>query len=114
MADGYFPSGLVLDASGNLYGMNESGGSGGAGTVFKVDSTGKETVLYSFTGSTDGGFPQAGLVRDRKGNLYGTTSQGGSSQAGTVFEVNPTGQETVLYNFTGSTDGSYPESRIDS
>ena len=110
--NGFPLAGVVQDPSGNLYGMNESGGSGGAGTVFKLDPTGKETILYSFTGASDGGFPQSGLVLDAKGNLYGTTFQGGSSQAGTVFKVDPTGQETVLYNFTGSADGGSPESGL--
>jgi uncharacterized repeat protein (TIGR03803 family) len=112
--DGYFPqAGVVRDPSGNLYGMSESGGTGGAGTVFKLDTRGQETVLYSFTGSTDGGFPQAGLVLDTKGNLYGATSGGGSSSyAGTVFKVDSTGTETVLYTFTGSSDGGTPQSGL--
>jgi uncharacterized repeat protein (TIGR03803 family) len=63
-----------------------SGGSSGYGTVFKVDNTGNETVLYSFTGGTDGAFPYARLVRDSKGNLYGTTDFGGSHvNSGAVF-----------------------------
>ena len=65
------------------------------GTVFKVDTTGKETVLYSFTGSPgDGAVPEAGLVRDAQGNLYGTTAGGGAFGRGTVFEVDMTGKET--------------------
>ena len=61
-----------------------------------------------FTGDNGVGFPQAGVVRDSSGNLYGTTQNGGSSNAGTVFKVDPTGKKTVLYSFTGSTDGGYP------
>src|SRR5271157_5755669 len=77
--DGAIPyAGLVRDAQGNLYGTTSGGGASSAGTVFKVDTTGKETVLYSFTvGGQDGVLPYAGLVRDAQGNLYGTTSYGG-------------------------------------
>jgi uncharacterized repeat protein (TIGR03803 family) len=57
--------------------------------VFKLDASGTETVLYTFTGGADGGEPQAGLIRDLKGNFYGTTSVGGSAGYGTVFELTP-------------------------
>jgi uncharacterized repeat protein (TIGR03803 family) len=110
--DGFPQAGVVRDASGNLYGTTQNGGTSNAGTVFQLDPTGKKTVLYSFTGSADGGQPVAGLVLDVKGNLYGTTTQGGSSFAGTVFKVDPTGKETVLYNFTGSNDGGPPEADV--
>lgn len=112
--DSYQPyGGVVLDPAGNLYGMTPFGGTSGSGIVFKIDPSGKETVLYTFTGSTDGGLPFAGLVRDAKGNLYGTTANGGSFFGGTVFKVDPTtGAETVLYNFTNSTDGGGPESSL--
>jgi uncharacterized repeat protein (TIGR03803 family) len=111
--DGYGPfQGLVRDSSGNLYGTTLFGGAGGSGTVFEVDPTGKETVVYSFTGSADGGLPGSGLIRDAKGNLYGTTSSGGSSFAGTVFTVDPSGHETVLYSFLDSTDGGVPEAGL--
>jgi uncharacterized repeat protein (TIGR03803 family) len=104
---------LVRDKAGNLYGTTSYGGSAcfppsGCGTVFKLDTSGKETVLYSFTGSPDGAYPYAGLVRDKAGNLYGTTQEGGSSGYGTVFMVDLTGKETVLYSFTNSPDGAYP------
>jgi uncharacterized repeat protein (TIGR03803 family) len=75
--------------------------------VFKVDTTGKETVLYSFHGS-DGANPYAGLVRDPAGNLYGTTYNGGTSENGVVFKVDTTGKETVLYSFSGGLDGGNP------
>ncbi len=110
--DGFPLAGVVRDPSGNLYGMTPNGGPDNAGTVFKIDSTGKRTILYSFMGSPDGAFPQAGLLRDAKGNLYGTTINGGPSFAGSVFKVDPTGQETILYNFTGASDGDFPESGL--
>src|SRR5271166_8994 len=98
---------LVRDAQGNLYGTTFTSGfpacfnGYGCGTVFKVDTTGKETVLVYFTGQADGAGPTAGLVRDAQGNLYGTTSSGGSAyQNGTVFKLDTTtGKETVLYTF---------------
>ncbi|HEV2176300.1 MAG TPA: choice-of-anchor tandem repeat GloVer-containing protein [Terriglobia bacterium] len=97
---------LVRDAAGNLYGTTFNGGAANAGTVFKVDSTGAETVLYSFTGSPDGANPAAGLIPDASGNFYGTTAFGGASQRGTVFKVDATGAETVLYSFAA--DGAFP------
>ncbi len=66
------------------------------------------TVLYNFTGGTDGGYPYAGLVRDAAGNLYGTTGSGGSSGFGVIFKLNKKGTETVLHSFTGGSDGEYP------
>ena len=108
-ADGSNPFGsLVRDSAGNLYGTTESGGASGAGVVFKLDTTGTETVLYSFTGDADGGYPYAGLIRDSAGNLYGTTSSGGASGQGVVFELDTTGTETVLYSFTTGADGAFP------
>ena len=106
--DGQYPfAGLVQDAAGSLYGTTEEGGAG-AGTVFEVDKSGKETVLYSFTGTGgDGAYPWAGLTRDAKGNLYGTTDDGGAHGFGTVFELGKAGKEAVLYSF-GGVYGEYP------
>jgi uncharacterized repeat protein (TIGR03803 family) len=60
-----------------------------------------ETVLYSFTGAADGGYPQAGVIQDAQGNLYGTTTGGGNClYCGVVFQLAPAGSETVLYSFT--------------
>ena len=101
-------AGLVRDAAGNLYGTTFEGGAYGYGTVFKVDPTGSEIVLHSFTGGNDGGAPYGGLIRDKAGNLYGATYSGGASNLGTVFKVDTSGTETVLYNFTGTAgDGCY-------
>ncbi len=109
--DGNFPwAGLVGDSKGNLYGT-ASGGQYFSGIVFKLSrSTGawKETILYQFTGLADGASPNGGLLLDSSGNLYGTTTGGGAFNAGTVFRISPTGQESVLYSFTGGTDGQGP------
>jgi uncharacterized repeat protein (TIGR03803 family) len=111
--DGAFPqAGLIHDAADNLYGTTSGGGANGVGTVFKLSPDGAETVLYSFAGGADGANPFAGLIRDENGNLYGTTTAGGSSGQGTVFKVDPAGSETVLYSFTGGTDGGYPEAGL--
>ena len=116
--DGGGPEGpLVLDAAGNLYGENTFGGDliscyQGCGVVFKLDSEGKETVLYTFTGQADGASPVGGLIRDSAGNLYGGTGDviNGceTDNCGVIFKVAPSGKETVLYTFTGGTDGMNP------
>jgi uncharacterized repeat protein (TIGR03803 family) len=116
-ADGGSPStGLVLDAKGNFYGTTPAGGllkhgcgTQGCGTVFELTPSGVETVLHTFTGTNDDGkFPDAPLLLDPSGNLYGTTVSGGANKQGTVFELTPTGTETVLYAFTVGADGASP------
>jgi len=88
--DSSFPfAGLVRDAEGNSCGTTHNGGAAGYGTVFKLDKAGKETVLHSFSDSTDGAYPYAELVRDSKGDLYGATAYGGASGGGTVFKLTP-------------------------
>jgi uncharacterized repeat protein (TIGR03803 family) len=111
-ADGAEPSAsLIFDAAGNLYGTTADGGSHGVGTVFKIDTSDHETVLYSFT-LADGGYPLAGLIQDSAGNFYGTTSGGGTYLRGTVFELTPTEgggwKETVLHSFDRK-DGYDPQ-----
>jgi len=66
------------------------------------------TVLYSFTGGTDGRNPKAGVILDSAANLYGTTYKGGTSARGLIFKINPTGDLTILHNFTGGSDGAFP------
>jgi uncharacterized repeat protein (TIGR03803 family) len=106
-------AGLVMDAAGNLYGTTSIGGSSGDGVVFKMTESGAETILYTFAGGTDGANPEAGLLMDSAGNLYGTTYAGGTNGVGTVFKVTQSGQETVLYNFAGgATDGANPQSSL--
>jgi uncharacterized repeat protein (TIGR03803 family) len=109
--DGSNPeAGLVRDAQGNLYGTTIWGGTFGYGILSKVDPTGRETVLHSFGGiAGDGLQPDAGLVQDAEGNLYGTTGAGGAFSSGTVFKSDSTGNETVLYSFKGK--GGRPISR---
>jgi uncharacterized repeat protein (TIGR03803 family) len=118
---GYAFAPLILDSAGNLYGTTYQGGDyncdpanpgRGCGVVYRVDSAGNETVLYSFRTHPDAGFPQGGLVRDSAGNLYGTTTWGGASNSGTVFKLDLTGKETVLYSFTGGKDGGFPYAAV--
>jgi uncharacterized repeat protein (TIGR03803 family) len=109
---GYLYGSMLLDAAGNLYGTTYLGGASGAGVVFKIDTSGDESVLYSFTGGTDGGYPVAGVIRDAAGNLYGTTYAGGASNAGVVFKIDTSGNESVLYSFTAGTDGGYPSAGV--
>jgi uncharacterized repeat protein (TIGR03803 family) len=119
--DGAFPSaGLVQDGAGNSYGTTESGGikphicGGGCGTVFKVDRSGQETVLYKFA-EADGATPIAGLFRDAGGNLYGTTYLGvrPSQNSGTIFKVAANGKENLLHIFDPQHgDGGWPQSGL--
>jgi uncharacterized repeat protein (TIGR03803 family) len=100
--DGQHPAGAVIrDSAGNLYGTTDGGGAANAGVVFKVSAAGEETVLYSFLGLYDGAYPNADLIRDAAGDLYGTTFGGGSVGLGTVFKLDASGDETVLFNFEG-------------
>jgi uncharacterized repeat protein (TIGR03803 family) len=108
--DGAHPNAGLIEASdGNFYSTATFGGASGNGAVFKVTPGGAESVLYSFTGGSDGGFPLSGLITDARGNLYGTTSRGGASGKGTVFKITPGGAETVLHSFGGyAGDGTNP------
>lgn len=105
---------LVRDSAGNLYGTTHEGGSSncegypGCGIVFKLDPFGAETILHVFAGGTDGALPYSGVVRDSLGNLYGATLLGGPFNNGTVFKIDPSGVESVLYSFTGGADGGLP------
>jgi uncharacterized repeat protein (TIGR03803 family) len=123
-SDGALPSSLGIlsrDVQGNLYGTTNYGGDlsycggEGCGTVFKIDKTGHETVLYAFTGSNgDGAYPEGGVILDESGNLYGTTNNGGAVNAGTVFKIDKAGHETVLHSFTESSngDGAAPDNNL--
>lgn len=134
--DGINPvSALVADASGNLYGTAEFGGTEQGGTVFELfprsDGTWNETTIYNFCSMSnceDGFYPQAGLVLDANGNLYGTASQGGSAcaassgECGVVFELSPSQDESwtlsILHSFCSNIqkglclDGYEPTSQL--
>ena len=107
--DGGQPSaGLVLGIDTNFYGTTVNGGTSGSGTVFKITSAGTLTPLWNFTGGTDGGNPQAGLVQGTDSNFYGATFGGGLNGSGTVFKISSAGTLTTLHSFAGSADGSQP------
>jgi uncharacterized repeat protein (TIGR03803 family) len=104
--EGNFPTAsLIQDAAGDFYSTTSLGGSSGLGTVFKLNTSGVETVLHTFRG-TDGAVP-GGLIQDAAGNFYGTTGGGGAG-FGTVFKLDTQGVETVLYAFSGGPDGGTP------
>jgi uncharacterized repeat protein (TIGR03803 family) len=128
-ADGGFPAAsLIADEAGNLYGATVLGGDvscqlspgnpPGCGVVFKVSPSGEETVLYTFTGSTDGAWPSAALVKDSPGSLYGAAFYGsnltcnGGSGCGTIFKLHSAGKFSVLHTFEGS-DGKDPKPLIE-
>lgn len=107
-SDGCYPYGtLARDKAGNFYGTTSSCGNSGYGTAFKVDAKGNETVLYSFSGSGDGEYPYAGLIRDKSGNLYGTAWKAGAYGYGTAWKLSSSSKFTVLHSFNGSSDGGY-------
>jgi uncharacterized repeat protein (TIGR03803 family) len=112
--DGASPvAGVIRDAAGNLYGTTVGGGPDNFGTVYKVDAAGNETVLHAFTGADiDGETPYGALARDSAGNLYGTTQIGGTANGGTIFKVDPAGNESVLFSFTQQAQGAYPQSSL--
>jgi uncharacterized repeat protein (TIGR03803 family) len=116
--------GLTMDAHGALYGTTYRGSGGPSGTVFRLTppkTKGEHwthTILYAFAGFADGADPEAEVVFDKRGNLYGTTNYGGSGgpncfgqECGTVFQLTPTPNgpwtHTVLHSFNGGTDGGY-------
>jgi len=116
-ADGLYPvyGQLLMDGKGNLYGTTSSGGSHSNGTVFRVSPTGEEKILYNFcstAGCSDGAAPLSYLIADRQGNLYGTTANGGTNNYGVVFKLAPNRTETVLYRFSGGSDGANPEAGL--
>lgn len=104
---------LTFDAAGNMYGTTQFGGVGN-GTVFRLmhgDGGWHESVIYNFSARPDGNVPESGVAVDPAGNIYGTTSLGGTANLGTVFELSPSGSgytEKVIYNFQNGSDGSQP------
>ena len=116
--DGAVPyADLISDSSGNFYGAATEGGNGGGGTIFELTPAGGSwtfSVIYSVPGwGISGSYRK--VVLDASGNLYGTTHCDGDHNAGTVYELTPTGGSwtyTVLYNFTGGRDGLYSFSNL--
>jgi uncharacterized repeat protein (TIGR03803 family) len=100
---------VAFDSAGNLYGTTSAGGTTGNGTVFqlKPGTPWKETILHSFQNTTDGNTPYAGLVADAAGNFYGAATAGGTSGGGTIFKLAPSGS-----SFTFSVLGSVPGSGV--
>ena len=118
-ADGSAPVGsLIINKPGNLYGTTNRGGQFNQGTVFELTPEYAESVLYSFTGGSDGGNPVGKLTLDAEGNMYGVTYAGGSTPSsayGTVFRITPTGVESVLYSFcrlANCADGARPSGAL--
>jgi uncharacterized repeat protein (TIGR03803 family) len=112
-ANGAYPNGgLVRDAEGNLYGTTYQGGAYNYGTIFTLTALGQFTVLYSFPGSEAGANPYADLNLDQQGNIFGITYTGGSHSFGTIFKLDPNGNETVLHNFGKERDGVHPSGLI--
>jgi uncharacterized repeat protein (TIGR03803 family) len=114
------PGGVIFDNQGNAYGVATVGGKYNAGAVFELSPSANgwtETVLYNFTGGLDGGAPinTESLVFDKAGNLYGTTNDGGSRNAGTVFRLSRSGNgtwtEAVIHSFLGN-PGAYPHAGL--
>jgi uncharacterized repeat protein (TIGR03803 family) len=117
-SDGAAPYSSLTNLNGTLYGTTSAGGgaSGGNGTVFKITTSGKETVLHRFTGGSDGTAPYSGLA-NVSGTLYGSTSHGGGSSCfgfgcGIVFTITPSGMETIVYRFLGGSDGAVPTGNL--
>ena len=109
--DGAGPNGVILDASGNVYGTTYSAGGRYKGMAFKISPEGKETILYNFL-AAHGANPIGTLVQDANGVLYGTTQRGGAYNGGAVFKLDKKGKETVLYSFRGAADGVWPNAII--
>jgi uncharacterized repeat protein (TIGR03803 family) len=98
--------------AGDLFGVTSWGGLSNSGVVYRIDSNGVFATLYSFTGGRDGANPQTALTSDGSGSFYGTTSQGGVSNQGTIFRITADGDFESLYSFTGRSDGGNPASEL--
>ena len=106
--DGESPSGIMQANDGNFYVTCEGGGKHGYGSIVKLTPAGAESLLYSFSDGSDGGYPTGALTQATDGNFYGTASAGGASGQGAVFKMSPSGSESAIYSFTAGADGSSP------
>jgi uncharacterized repeat protein (TIGR03803 family) len=111
--DGEYPDqSPIVDKAGNVYGtIIKKNGVVYAGAVWKIDTSGKFSIIHQFAGKADGFGPNGPLMINTDGNLYGTTQSGGGTAArpgyGTLFRITPAGRFTVIHTFTGA-DGSNP------
>lgn len=103
---------LIQGTDGNFYGMAESGGTNGAGVIFKITPTGEITALHSFDYNSDGSSPKGSLVRGADSNFYGLTALGGAYNQGTIFKVTTTGGFTTLHSFSFAAEGAYPHGSL--
>jgi uncharacterized repeat protein (TIGR03803 family) len=110
--NGSNPYVLLQTPDGNLYGATSGGGADGYGTIFEVAPDGSAfTTLVNFDSTDNGSYPNT-LILASDGNFYGTTSNGGPSDSGTVFEMTPDGTLTTLFTFSGDGNGAYPVSLV--
>jgi len=98
---------LVQGTDGNLYGSTPFGGVSGGGAIYKISTGGKLKVLHTFTNTSDGGNPVAGLIQGTDGNFYGTNILGGANNNGVVFKITASGTFKVLHDFQAATDGAW-------
>jgi uncharacterized repeat protein (TIGR03803 family) len=112
--DGSGGAGIVQSPDGNFYGSTAYGGTSNQGTIFKMTPSGAVTLLHSFNGTTDGGYPAQGISLGSDGNLYGTANDCASScgTAWTAFRATRTGSFTVLHTFNGSSNGALPDASM--
>lgn len=124
-SDGVNPeSALAMDSSGNLFGTTvyggdtSCGGGYGCGEVFELTNSGgvwTKTTVHAFTDTPDGHAPMAGVTLDAAGNMFGTTSNGGNSGTGALYEISPTSggwTESVVYSFSDGADGGFPATPV--
>jgi len=110
---GSYPAAGVTLAPNGVYGTTQAGGTANQGVVYKWDTEYQYyKVLHNFTGGADGNISLSGVTRDSAGNLYGTTSLGGTAGWGVVYKLDSAGNYTVLYNFTDGADGGLPTAGV--
>jgi uncharacterized repeat protein (TIGR03803 family) len=111
-SDGADPqTGLTPGSDGNFYGASYSAGANSVGSIYRMTPAGAVTSLYEFTGGADGAYPFANLIQAKDGNFYGTTTEGGANDYGTVFRLTTNGVLTTLISFN-YTNGGYPEAGV--